>query len=214
MTRSHRARPYLEDMADSIRRIRRYTEGLDLDGFLRNDVLQDAVIRRIEVLGEAVGRLPESRKARYPEIPWRDIKDMRARHAPTSAFAMASPSWAAKSAGSIADRYHDPCHSCRSKLCPVSSRALQVEYRQLCAVAQLELFQDHAQVIADCAFAEIQSLGDFSIAQPLCYELDDALFPFVDAELSKADSAALAQKLRQLRNDCIAEYALSHVHRI
>ena len=77
MTRSRDVRPYLEDIADSIARVRRYTDGLGMDEFLYDDVLQDAVIRRIEIVGEAVGRLPESLKARYPEIPWRDIKDMR-----------------------------------------------------------------------------------------------------------------------------------------
>ena len=77
MTRSRDVRPYLEDIADSIARVRRYTDGLGMDDFLHDDVLQDAVIRRIEIVGEAVGRLPESLKARYPEIPWRDIKDMR-----------------------------------------------------------------------------------------------------------------------------------------
>ena len=39
--------------------------------------MQDAVIRRIEVLGEAVGYLPDDLKARYSQIPWQDIKDMR-----------------------------------------------------------------------------------------------------------------------------------------
>lgn len=77
MTRSRDIRPYLEDIADSIARIGRYTKGISVDDFLRDDVLQDAIIRRIEIIGEAVGRLPESLKALYPEIPWRDIKDMR-----------------------------------------------------------------------------------------------------------------------------------------
>lgn len=55
MTRSRDVRPYLEDIADSIARIGRYTEGIGVDDFLRDDVLQDATIRRIEIVGEAVG---------------------------------------------------------------------------------------------------------------------------------------------------------------
>ena len=70
-------RPYLQDMLESIERIRRYTESMDPARFLENDVVQDAVIRRIEIMGEAVGYLPDDLKAGYPEVPWQDIKDMR-----------------------------------------------------------------------------------------------------------------------------------------
>jgi len=64
-------------MLDCIERIGRYTDGMDLADFHADEVVQDAVIRRIEVLGEAVGYLPDDLKARYPQIPWQDIKDMR-----------------------------------------------------------------------------------------------------------------------------------------
>lgn len=40
-------------------------------------MVQDATIRRIEIIGEAVGKLPENVKAIKPNIPWQDIKDMR-----------------------------------------------------------------------------------------------------------------------------------------
>lgn len=77
MKRSHHYQPYLDDIADCIDRIRRYTEGADLDSFLANDLLQDAIIRRMEIMGEAVNRLPDYLKKRYPEIPWQDIRTMR-----------------------------------------------------------------------------------------------------------------------------------------
>ena len=48
-----------------------------MDGFLGNRMMQDAVVRRIEVIGEAVNRLPDSLKGLYPDIPWQDIKEMR-----------------------------------------------------------------------------------------------------------------------------------------
>jgi len=47
-------RPYLQDILDCIAHIKRYSEGIDLTTFLNNDMLQDAIIRRIEVIGEAV----------------------------------------------------------------------------------------------------------------------------------------------------------------
>ncbi len=37
-------------------------------------MIQDAIVRRIEIIGEAVGRLPESIKAIKPDVPWQDIK--------------------------------------------------------------------------------------------------------------------------------------------
>ena len=40
-------------------------------------MVKDAIIRRIEIIGEAVGKLPENIKATKPSIPWQDIKDMR-----------------------------------------------------------------------------------------------------------------------------------------
>ncbi len=70
-------RPYLQDILDSIERIRRYTERLSSSDFLANDVVQDAVVRRIEIMGEAVGYLPEELRERHPEVPWQDIKAMR-----------------------------------------------------------------------------------------------------------------------------------------
>ncbi len=77
MKRPRDPRPYLQDILDSIDRIRRYTEDLDSADFLNDDVVQDAVIRRIEIMGEAVGYLPDDLKERHPEVPWQDIKGMR-----------------------------------------------------------------------------------------------------------------------------------------
>ena len=77
MRRPRDPRPYLQDMLACVERIRRYINGMDQAHFHENEVVQDAVIRRIEVLGEAVGYLPDDLKARYSQIPWQDIKDMR-----------------------------------------------------------------------------------------------------------------------------------------
>jgi len=55
-------------------------EGYTLDGrdaFLSQNVLQDAVLRRLETLADAAGRLSPALKARHPHIPWRDISGFR-----------------------------------------------------------------------------------------------------------------------------------------
>ena len=67
---------FLEDILDAINRIEAYTiEGKD--EFLGNRVVQDATLFRLQTIGEAVNQLSEETKAKYPEIPWRDIVDFR-----------------------------------------------------------------------------------------------------------------------------------------
>jgi uncharacterized protein with HEPN domain len=44
---------------------------------MENQMVQDAIVRRIEIIGEAVGRLPDNIKKENAVVPWQDIKDMR-----------------------------------------------------------------------------------------------------------------------------------------
>jgi len=66
-------------MLEAIARIRRYVGRTRRTGFLRNPLLQDAVIRNIEIVGEAAGRVSAELAARTPAIPWREIVGMRHR---------------------------------------------------------------------------------------------------------------------------------------
>jgi uncharacterized protein with HEPN domain len=74
-----RDRTYLGHMLGAIERIRRYVGRTRRSGFLRNALLQDAVIRNIEIVGEAAGRVSAELTARTPDIPWREIVGMRHR---------------------------------------------------------------------------------------------------------------------------------------
>jgi uncharacterized protein with HEPN domain len=47
------------------------------EAFVQDRMRYSAVIREFEIIGEAVGKLPEELKGEYPEIPWQDIKDFR-----------------------------------------------------------------------------------------------------------------------------------------
>ena len=67
----------VEHVLESIERIEEYTAGVTKEEFLKSTLLQDAVIRRLEVIGEAVKNMPEEIKARYPDVPWRQIASMR-----------------------------------------------------------------------------------------------------------------------------------------
>ena len=70
---------YILDIITSAQLIIAYVEGVNLDEFLANTQLQDSVIRRIEVIGEAAGRISPQFQNAHPEIPWRDIRGMRNR---------------------------------------------------------------------------------------------------------------------------------------
>jgi uncharacterized protein with HEPN domain len=70
---------YVEHMLEAIARIRRYVGRKRRPGFLGDAQLQDAVIRNIEIIGEAASRLSPEFAARHAEIPWRDIVGMRHR---------------------------------------------------------------------------------------------------------------------------------------
>lgn len=62
---------------NSIESLEKYSNGLRKDEFLKNEEKQDAIIRKIEIIGEAVSNLEHKFKEDYPDIPWQDIADMR-----------------------------------------------------------------------------------------------------------------------------------------
>jgi uncharacterized protein with HEPN domain len=66
-------RDALEDIGDNIARAQRFVDGLDLDAFLADDKTFYAVTRCLEIISEASRRLPVAFKARFPEIPWKQI---------------------------------------------------------------------------------------------------------------------------------------------
>lgn len=68
---------YLEHILACIQRILSYTVNLKEDDFLKNSLVQDAVIRNLEIIGEATKKLNTEFRQKHPEIEWKKIAGMR-----------------------------------------------------------------------------------------------------------------------------------------
>jgi uncharacterized protein with HEPN domain len=69
----------VEDMLDALRKIDLYTAGMDHSSFLQDEKTVDAVVRNLEVLGEAARQIPDAFAARHPDVPWRKVTGLRNR---------------------------------------------------------------------------------------------------------------------------------------
>jgi len=75
MSREYRL--YLSDILQSQRRIKEYTKGMTYEEFKKSQITIDAVIRNLEVIGEAARKLPSEITEKSPELEWRKMTAMR-----------------------------------------------------------------------------------------------------------------------------------------
>lgn len=68
---------YLEHILEAIGKIDRYTAGLDFQKFDKNELVQDGVVRELEIIGEAAKHISEKFRTYHPAILWTDISGMR-----------------------------------------------------------------------------------------------------------------------------------------
>lgn len=67
----------VEDILGCIAKIKEYTRGMNYEQFSADDKTVDAVIRNLEVIGEAGGRIPLEIQEKYPDIAWLEMRGMR-----------------------------------------------------------------------------------------------------------------------------------------
>jgi len=68
---------YIKHIIECIQIIEKYVEGKNFNDFLNSVQLQDSVIRRIEIIGEAIKNLDDELKENYPDISWKRFSGMR-----------------------------------------------------------------------------------------------------------------------------------------
>ncbi len=68
---------FIGHILDSIKNIEEFIKDTSKEEFFKDKLRQNAVVREIEIIGEAVKNISDSLKNKYPNIPWRDIAGMR-----------------------------------------------------------------------------------------------------------------------------------------
>jgi len=70
-------RDYLQDILDSVKDIEEFIIGMNFEEFMKDRKTINAVVRCIEVIGEATKKIPKSLKDKYGEVPWKRMAGMR-----------------------------------------------------------------------------------------------------------------------------------------
>ncbi len=68
---------YINDILDSIKEVTEFTAGMSFDDFCRDKKTINAVIRSLEVLGEAARKIPDDLRNKAPDVPWDKMTGMR-----------------------------------------------------------------------------------------------------------------------------------------
>ena len=68
---------FIDDILDSIKNIEKFMKGLNKEKFSKDNLRQSAIIRQLEIIGEAVKNIPSSFREKHPKIPWKDIAGLR-----------------------------------------------------------------------------------------------------------------------------------------
>lgn len=70
---------YLQDMLDAMLAIESFIEGTSFEEFKDDDKTSSAVVRKLEIIGEAAKQITEDIRNKYPQLPWKEMAGMRDR---------------------------------------------------------------------------------------------------------------------------------------
>jgi uncharacterized protein with HEPN domain len=70
---------FIMDILESINKIEKYIEGLNYEQFVRDEKTKDAVVRNLEIIGEAANQIPKEIQQKFSNVPWAQIIAMRNR---------------------------------------------------------------------------------------------------------------------------------------
>jgi len=68
---------FIDDILNSIKNIEEFAKNLDKEMFFKDNLRQSAIIRQLEIIGEAVKNIPSSFKEKYSTIPWKEMSGLR-----------------------------------------------------------------------------------------------------------------------------------------
>lgn len=71
-------RLFLQDIVESIEQIEEYYEEIETEEkFMHDQKTQDAIVRRLEIIGEATKNIPTDSRSKFPEVPWKKVAGLR-----------------------------------------------------------------------------------------------------------------------------------------
>src|SRR4030042_6210079 len=68
---------FINDIRGSLAQIEGYIKGISREQFIKNKMLQDAIVRRLEIMGEASKNIPRTLKEKNKQVPWLEISNFR-----------------------------------------------------------------------------------------------------------------------------------------